>query len=121
MKKIRKEFEVWANKELAKIQNTLLLNDYRLSPTKPSNTDASLCMFRYPYKDIEIQYSEAIFTDWVNGKKAETREILMHEMFHVVTDKLYAKAGSRFVGNGELEDEREQLTDHLANIVLKLT
>jgi len=45
----------------------------------------------------------------------------MHEMFHVVTDKLYAKAGSRFVGNGELEDEREQLTDHLANIVLKLT
>ena len=121
MTKNRKEFEAWANREINKIQKVLLLDSYRIAGVEPSNEPASYCLFRYPYKEIQIQYSEEVFKDWGSGKKAMARDILVHEMCHAVTDPLYTKAMARFVGKEEIEDEREQLTDHLANIVIKLT
>lgn len=117
----RKEFEAWANKQLAALQKTLLLDAYTLRPIEPSERPASLCEFRYPYKDINISYSEQVIEDWLKGDKAGALETLTHEMCHPLTDALYSKSLDRHCSKQEIEDEREALTDHIANIVIKLT
>lgn len=120
MKK-KKEFEIWANKQLKEIQNVLLLNDFRLMPISISkDPNVSTSSFRYPYKEIIIRYAPEVYEDWENGNKDQAMSVLIHEMLHPLTDKIYAVAHDRFVTNTTLENERENLTDHIANIIIKL-
>lgn len=118
--KTRKEFEAWANKELAKIQDRLFLGIYDLKPIKPSkNDDFSFHYSRFPYKDIYITYSEHIFTEWSKGNKQEAFATLVHEMCHTLMDGLMVKARSRFVTEAEVIAELEVLTDSITNILIK--
>jgi len=72
----------------------------------------------YPYLDPTIKYSEKAYKDWVKGKL--TKDRILHELIHILTDPLYNKALSRFVGKDEIEDEREKLTDTLSAIIRNL-
>ncbi len=116
------QFEAWAIKFLSRIQKTLLLEDHAPltieTPCKSQNADAE-CQFRYPYKSIIIRYEQSLADRWHKGEREYVNKVLTHEMCHVLTDPLYAKATSRFLTRDEIEDERERLTDHLANILVK--
>lgn len=112
-----KKFEVWANAELVNIQKILKMDSYRLDKIKPSEDNASRCKYRYPYREIEISYSKGLIEDFHKGNKQYCRDVLIHEMFHAVTDPFYTKGISRYISKDDMEDEREHLVDHLTNIV----
>ncbi len=115
-----KEYRKWLGKTWVKYSKILFIENVR--PTFKYKKDLQPlmeCQFRYPYLDNEIRYSDEISMLWkVNKKEAEA--VLVHEMLHVVTDPFYAKANSRYTSKDELEDERERLVDHLANVVVRL-
>jgi hypothetical protein len=75
------------------------------------------CNFNYPYLNGKIFYSKRAVSDWGKGK--DMTPFVLHELCHLITDPLYAKACSRYTGKADLEDERERLTDSICNIVLK--
>lgn len=120
--KARKHFEQWAMEVVLKLQDILLLQDYApvtIKPMKVGNSSLAEVECSYPYKSISISYSKELFESWRKGEVLDVRSILTHEMCHPLTDPLYAKATYRFVGKNEIEDERERLTDHFANIIIK--
>lgn len=119
-RKTKKEFEIWANKKLKEIQNVLLMNHFKLEPIKESNEhDTSYSITRYPYKESVFQYGKNVYESWAKGDKEEALSILIHESIHPLTDALYVKAIMRYVGKEEIEHERESLTDHITNIIIK--
>ena len=120
MKK-QKQFEKWANEVLKKVQKILLLEHFTLSNISfnKENPETSDCKFHYPYQTIKIRYSKIVYEYWEKSDKQAAIEILMHEMCHPLTDEFYSKAISRYCTNNELEDAREKLTDHIANIIIK--
>lgn len=118
----KKEFEKWALKELLKLQKILLLDDHYPVEIEYGTAQANSyadCKFTYPYKSVTIGYSDQMLKDFKGKKYLQIKNSLAHEMCHVFTDPLYAKACNRFVSRNEIEDEREQLVEHIANIVLK--
>lgn len=120
--KKRKEFEKWANSEMKKIQKMLLTEDFELQPIEQAkNPDTSTCAYSYPYKEIDIRYSESIFDFWKDGDRRSAWSVLLHEMIHPITDKLYGVGYDRFASKSQIENEREQLTDHFTNVIIKLT
>lgn len=119
MKKRNKQFEQWAMKKLKKIQKVLLLQDFHPLELEPSCTKASESEIHYPYKTITIRYSDDLLDDFKKKKYEKVIGVLVHEMCHPITDGLYSKAVSVFRTKDEVEDERERLTDAIANIVLK--
>ena len=120
MKK-HKEFEKWANKKLQEIQKVLFLEHFDLKPIKPvkQENDGSSSAFNFPYQTIQIEYSKALLEDWKKNKKDDVLGVLVHEMCHSLTDPLYGTGYSRFISKDEIENTRERLTDHIANVVLK--
>jgi hypothetical protein len=72
----------------------------------------------YPYLDPTIWFSATAFQDWGNGKMSDDR--ILHELCHIITDPLYAKANSRYVSKNEILDERERLIDTICMIVRNL-
>lgn len=115
------KFEQWGLKKLEKIQKILLLDSYYpITLTKKVQKDSRAeANFNYPYKSIAIYYDDEILKDYNDKKYQEVINTLVHEMCHSLTDALYGKAYNRFITKTELEDEREALTDHIANIILK--
>ena len=75
--------------------------------------------FSYPYMYVKIFYFDKTIKDWINGDNLISH--ITHELCHMITDPLYAKALERFASRQEIEDERERLTDYISNIVCKLT
>lgn len=123
MTKNGKEFEKWAKKNLAKLQSVLLLHDHVVSFEYDGEMTSPTLMqhgFNYPYKTTAIYYGDTALKKWAAKEKEELYNCLIHELCHSVTDPLYAKATSRYVSRGEVEDERERLTDHIANILVNL-
>jgi hypothetical protein len=118
-----KGFEKWANNELRKLQKMVLLEHFNLLPIKATDkpSDNSCCVHHYPYQTIEIEYNQDVFNWWMDGNNHRAREVLTHEICHALTDEFYNKGFDRFTGKDDLEDAREKLTDHIANILLKLT
>lgn len=114
-----KVFEKWALPKLYKIQKILLLEHFAPLDLEPSETEASECQFNYPYQTITIRYSKSVLSDFYNKNYQRVIGVLIHEMSHCLTDALYAKATTQWTSRSEIEDEREKLTDHIANIVLK--
>ncbi len=74
--------------------------------------------FSHPYQVMEIQYTDTLIKEWKSDKDA-AKNVLVHEVAHALTDPLYNAGLNRFLVRDQLEDEREKLTDHIANIVLK--
>ena len=74
---------------------------------------------RYPYINQTIYYSKEAFSDW--GKGIDQEMYIVHELCHAITDEFYTKSVDRFVTATTIEDAREKLTDHIANIVYKLS
>ncbi|MCP5375208.1 MAG: hypothetical protein H6743_03830 [Rickettsiaceae bacterium] len=116
-----KEFENWALKKLEKIQKVLLLEDYYpiTISFKEDKTATAQAKFNYPYKSIDIFYSQGLLDNYVEKKYSFIIGVLIHEMVHSLTDPLYDCGYQRFLAKDQLENEREKLTDHIANIILK--
>jgi len=116
-----KQFEIWANKKLKELQKLLLLEHFLLQPIKPTedSEEAPYCKFHYPYQTIDIFYNKFILDKYLEGNKQKALEILTHEMCHPLTDEFYSKGFNRFTGKEDLEQSREKLTDHIANIILE--
>lgn len=115
-----KRFEAYALPILKKIAKILLVEDYAPLTIRygVQNKEASAeCGNSYPYKSIHIKYSDDLVKDWKEGE--DVIPTLVHEMCHPLTDALYVKGTIRFASRQEIEDERERLTDHIANIILK--
>jgi hypothetical protein len=105
--KKRKEFEVWANKEMKKIQEILLMADFDVDKIQPAeHPDTSTSQFCFPYKNVTIKYSESIFDFWKEGDKRSAWSVLLHEMIHPLTDKLYSVGTDRFISRGQIETDR---------------
>lgn len=119
MSKQNKRFEKWAIVKLKKIQKILLLEDFHPLEVEPGETETSESVHHYPYKKITIRYSKHLLEDFKKKKYEKVISILTHEMCHPITDGLYSKAVSVFRTKDEVEDERERLTDAIANIVIK--
>ena len=92
------------------------MGNIQFNKDKPEVSD---CKFNYPYQTIKVRYSKCIYEDWEKKDYRAAIEVLIHEMCHPLTDGLYAKATSRYCTKDEVEDEREKLTDHIANILVK--
>jgi hypothetical protein len=119
---MNRDFEKWALPLLHKLQKVLLTEDFTPLTLHYGleNTRAyAECRCLYPYKSITINYGDEIVRDFKKGKRNDCLAALTHEMCHPITDPLYSKATSRYASKDEIEDERERLTDHIANIVLK--
>lgn len=116
----KKEFEDFAYSVIRQYTPILFLQKHTFKLIfKEDMKDAIMsCKFRYPYLDAHIGYTEKAVTDFKKGENMIP--VIIHEMVHVITDPLYGKATSRYVGHSEIEDERENLTDLISMIVLKL-
>ena len=120
---ISKDFEKWALPIVRKYQKILLLEDHLLTFEQSNTVEGGITMhhlFMYPYKETCIQYGSDALAMWKRKDKKTLKEVIIHELCHSVTDPLYGKATNRFIGRDELNDERERLTDHIANIIVKL-
>ena len=120
-RKTKKEFEKLLHEMIAKYAQILMIVHHTFSVEYGCEHRNSVMEFAYsyPYLDSIVRYSDDALKRWRKGENI--LPFLLHELCHGVTDPLYAKATSRYVTNSEIEDERERLTDHICNIVLKLT
>ena len=120
MKKKQKDFEKWAMPVLKKLQRILLLEHFEpISIKFGCKNSYAECECDYPYQSIHIKYSQNMLDDFKKKEYKSITNSLAHEMSHPITDPIYSKANSRYVSKDEITDERERLTDHIANIVLK--
>jgi hypothetical protein len=117
-KKTKKDFEKYLLATIEKYKPVLLLQQHTFTVSDGAEAYMEAC-FRYPYLNPLIKYSEKVFEDWKNG--ADVTETVVHEMCHYLTDPLYCKATERYVSKGEVESERELLTDTISSIVLRAT
>lgn len=114
-------FEKWAMPQLRKLQKLYLLEHFeplRIETTDKENVVAE-CAISYPYQSITIRYSSELTKDFRDKKFSSIMATLAHEMAHPLTDPLYWKATGRYSSKEEINDEREKLTDHIANILIK--
>lgn len=118
----RKAFEKWIRPKLKKIQKVLLLEHFEPLNIKyglESTRAYAECKVNYPYQSINLLYGDELLKDFRARKYDQILQALTHEMCHPITDPLYCKAVTQWISKSEIEDEREKLTDHIANIVLK--
>jgi hypothetical protein len=116
--KTEKQFKTYIESVVKKYQPILLLQRHLVTVKKIEDDGYFNCLFNYPYLNVTIGFSIRALKDWQKGENKE-REIV-HEMCHMLTDPLYAKAITRYTSKQDMEDERERLTDVIANIVYKL-
>ena len=115
-----KKFEDWANKKLKMIQKIMLLEHFNLNPIEHKKTKAyAESATHYPYKEITIYYGDALLEFWDKKDLKSIIDILTHELCHPLTDGLYVKGTNRYSTLDEIADERESLTDHIANILIR--
>ena len=111
------QYKKWIRQMYDKYKSVLFIEKFHLKVEKSNNDDYLACRFNYPYLDAVILYSEKSFQDWKKDKKDLERRIV-HEFCHVITDPFYSVA-MNFPSRSSLENERERLTDHIAQIVNK--
>lgn len=116
--KEEKQLTKWIEEMYHKYKGILFIEKYHLKVEKDKEEDRYLaCQFNYPYLDAKILFSEKFLKDWQKDKlNAERR--LIHEFCHIITDPFYAVVLD-FPSRKQLEDQRERLTDHIAQIVNK--
>lgn len=112
-----KQYEKWIREMFNKYKSVLFIEKYHLKMEK-KDTGYLASEFNYPYLDINIFYTEKSFKDWKKDKKDHERRMI-HEFCHTITDPFYCCSTDRYVTKPQLEDARERLTDHIAQIVNK--
>jgi hypothetical protein len=119
-KKTHKDFEKYVHSVIEEYVPILLLQRHTWKVVCKQDHKGSImeCVFHYPYLDVTLHYSEQAFSDWCGGR--DLKQVIVHEMCHPITDGLYAKAVSVFKTKDEVEDVREELTDHICQIVLRV-
>lgn len=119
--KIKKDFEDFLYNTISRYSQILLLDKHTFQVKYAEDLKGSLfeCVYNYPYLNVVINYSDEVVKRWQEGKFLEVSNYIIHELCHPITDPLYAKATSRFISRGEIEDERERLTDYIAQIIIK--
>lgn len=118
-----KDPEVFIKRIIKHYQGVLRLSDITFRIQR-NDSEYLACKFRYPYTDTTIFYGEDFARDVREQHRYDLNELerrVVHEMVHQLTDPLYAKATNRWVNQGDVEDERERLTDRIATIVCSLT
>ena len=102
-----------------KYKAILFIEKYHLKyrPNKKEEDYFLASRFNYPYLDLTIIYSEDFIKDWQKNKKDAERRII-HEFCHAITDPFYATI-INWPTKQKIEDERERLNDHIAQIVNK--
>ena len=121
--KDRKEFEKWARGVVDKYRKVLLVQDHVFSIEYVEGLRNSSMMEHtnmYPYKTCHLKYGDTAMRYWKNGEKEELRQVLIHELCHDITDPLYMAGAERHITCDTLANERERLTDHIANIIIPL-
>ncbi len=116
----KKKYEGWIRQMFEKYANVLFIEKYHLKMRiKSEDEDYYLASkFNYPYLDIVIIYSEKSFKDWAKDSKDAERRMI-HEFCHTITDPFYCVTNDRYVSSRQVEDARERMTDHIAQIVNK--
>jgi hypothetical protein len=115
------KFDKWAYSVLEKYQKILKLEHFHPLQLEYKKSSAGAeCQFNYPYSTITIRYGDPLKDYWKDGNIEMATKMLVHELCHMLTDPLYAKATSIYKSRNEVEDERERLTDTIANIILSL-
>lgn len=115
-----KKFEAWAWKILRKYQKILLLSDHDVQFEYKDRMEQGVMMthgMNYPYKVTCIRYGDLALKYWNNKRKRELHDCLIHELCHSITDPLYAVAVERYTTIDQINNERERLTDHIANVI----
>lgn len=120
---MNKKFEKWAWTIIKKYQNILLLNDHivTLEYKKMKEEVVMEHEFMYPYKNTNIRYGEFALEWWKKKKYKQLTDVLIHELCHSVTDPLYSVGHDRFTTKDSLNEARERITDHIANVITHLT
>jgi len=114
-----KDFEKYLKKVIKKYSKILLLDKHTFEIKYGCHSDKAMmeCVFNYPYLNVILNYSDSVIDKW--KKKKDIIPYIVHEMCHPITDPLYGKAVDRWQVESAVLDEREKLTDHICNIVIK--
>jgi len=117
--KNNKELDKWIMKMYQKYKAVLFIEKYHLK-SRPVKNDEDYYLaskFNYPYLDLTIIYSSEFVTDWKNNKLDSERRII-HEFCHAITDPFYSTVVN-WPTEKKIEQERERLNDHIAQIINK--
>jgi len=120
LRKTKKEFELFLANRIKYFTPILLIDSSIISIATPCGKETAWMelQYHYPYLNPTVRYNQKTFDLWAtHPKKVDT--FLIHELCHIITDPLYAKATSRYIAKEDMEDERERLTDHICNIIIK--
>lgn len=112
-----KKLEIWIAEMFNKYKGILFIEKYHLKMEKDKEERYLASKFNYPYLDIKILYSDGFLKDWEKNKRDAERRII-HEFCHSITDPFYSVVIDWPTKNS-IENERERLTDHIAQIVNK--
>ena len=117
MKKLN--WEKFLIEVINKYQPILGLSGYKILYAKTTEYSHLAMEFNYPYASTTLLYNKSVKEKYETGKmlEGEMKRQIIHELCHILTDPLYAKATSRYCSKQEVEDERELLTDKIANII----
>lgn len=112
-----KEYEKWIRQMFDKYKSILFIEKYHLQTRMPVEDENYYLAskFNYPYLDITIIYSDKSLSDYLKNKKDAERRIV-HEFCHTLTDPFYAVV-TNWPTKNDVEEQRERLTDHIAQIV----
>lgn len=113
------EREIWKIIDEFKSKLFLCNFTFKLEHVCESEHAYAECKVCYPYLNATIRYSNLLVME-LFAKGIDIKPYIIHELCHLITDPLYCKAVSRYVSIGEINDERERLTDYICNIALQL-
>lgn len=115
--KNEKQLIIWIREMYDKYKAILFIEKYNLVIEKEKEDIYLGSKFNYPYLEMTITYSLKFLTHWQKNKKEAERRII-HEFCHTVTDPFYAIVLS-WPTKTAIEESRERLTDHIAQIINK--
>ncbi len=118
MNKTEKDFKQWIEKQIKYYKPYLDLNLQNIIVLHGKETTYLDVSCVYPYLEPTIRYSDCAFQEWKSGLL--TKDRILHELIHIITDPLYVIARKRFTSESEIEDARERLTDTITVILNNL-
>jgi len=114
----QQEFKQWVEKQIEYYKPSLDINLQKILVKYNDKTDYLSITNVYPYLEPYIEFSDKAVDEWKKGNLLKDR--ILHELCHILTDPLYNKSIRRFVGENEILDERERLTDKITIILNNL-
>ena len=112
------KFEKYLKAKVLEYQKVLGIDMQSIEIEYKKDISYMQMVYTYPYINPILKYSDNVLRDFKDGKVKD--QVIIHELTHILTDPLYAKAASRYVGKDEIEDERERLTDIISTIIHNL-